>query len=331
MRYENTNPSRRVGPGAGAAAFAAPGTLFVVEPLLSYGITLKEESLALRGNVAGDHFTLTEDAALSFTACFGEGWSYNAGCSNFFPSDAANARVTDNGDGTVTFAYTAPKGTAVALSDLRNVILNATAAQLPTLKITMDGDFSAVTKEDYVDAEFELTLGTRQFASGSYSGTGEIKGRDNTSWTYPQKPYSIKLSEKASWLDIPKTKKYAIISCYADGSVLRNYMTYHTAQALMGIDYNPRCEFVAVYLNGVYNGIYLLCERVDIESNKIDIEEATEDNINGGYLIEKDAGDKVDKDADFWFPVPFQANPNEDLFTVKAGRRTSPPLPTGKP
>ena len=78
-------------------------------------------------------------------------------------------------------------------------------------------------------------------------------------------------------------------------------MTYKAAAGYEGIDYVPRCEFVEAYFNGVYNGIYLLVERVDIESNKINIDEASADELTGGYLIEKDVWGKFDPEEDVWF------------------------------
>lgn len=49
---------------------------------------------------------------------------------------------------------------------------------------------------------------------------------------------------------------------------MRNYITYKAYQDLIGIDYVPKCEFVDVYLNGKYNGIYILVERISIEKTK---------------------------------------------------------------
>ncbi len=303
------------------AAEPADVQTYYVTPELSDGLTMTSgelPDLAVKGTLSGETFTFAEDKTLSFAATAAEGWTYSSDYSRFFASDAQNRSIVQNGK-TVTFTYQAKKGKSVAFSDLAAVLINATPDKLPQLKITIDGSFSSVNKEDWTAASFELTAGTKVFAEGnSYTGTGEIKGRGNSSWQQPQKPYSIKLSKKESLLGIPKTKKYAIVSTYSDPSLMRNYVTYKAALSLVGIQYVPKIEFVEVYLNGSYNGVYALVERIDIESTKIDIEEATADNLTGGYIIEKDAGDKVNKNVDPWFDAPFQANPNEDLFTLKA-------------
>ena len=300
-------------------AVADSGETFEVVPVLSDGLTLEDGAdLTVTGTANGSFFTFSQDASLSFQVSVGEGWTYCGEYSLFFEDDTANRTVSE-ANGVVTFTYEAEAGDTVSLESLEYIQLNATPDQLPVLKITIDGSFSSVNKEDWTDAEFELIAGTKVFESGnSYTGSGEIKGRGNSSWNQPQKPYSLKLSQKTSLLGIPATKKYAIVASYSDDSLMRNFVTYKSALAMEGFQYVPKCEFVEVYLNGTYNGVYLLVERIDIESTKIDIDEATPDNLTGGYIIEKDAGDKVDKSSDPWFPAPFQANPNEDLFTLKA-------------
>lgn len=304
------------------ASAETAGDIYYIVPDVSDGITVDNaqlEQLYVKGYVEGENFVFTESKTLKLTAVFGDGWSYNEKYSHIFENDKTNRTITASGN-KVEVTYNAKAGSKIAFSDLENVIINATAAQLPKLYIDLaDGkSFSSVNKEDYVDASFKLELGTKQFKSGNYKGTGEIKGRGNSSWGMPQKPYSIKLESKASLLDIPKTKKYAIVASYQDPARMRSFMTYKTGLGLEGIEYTPKCEYVDVYLNGSYNGVYMLVERIDFESNKIDLDEATDENITGSYLIEKDAGDKVDKNVDAWFDAPFQANPNEDLFTVKA-------------
>lgn len=195
--------------------------------------------------------------------------------------------------------------------------MNATADALPRLDISIDCDFESVTKDEWVNAKISLQLGTKVFASGNYNGSGKVKGRGNSSWGYDKKPYSIKLDEKASLLDIPKTKKYAIVASYTDSTLMRNYITYKAYQDLIGIDYVPKCEFVDVYLNGKYNGIYILVERISIEKNKINIAEADEDNITGGYLIEKNVHGRVNYKKDQVFDCPYQANQVKDYFVLE--------------
>ncbi|MEG1772118.1 MAG: CotH kinase family protein [Clostridia bacterium] len=291
---------------------------YILNPKLSDGISILESDLKIKGNLNGTIFTFAETKMLYFTVRFDNGYSFSETYSSFFKNASSNAHVIENSDGTMVFSYNAIQSESVPFSNLNDIHINATAANLPKLEITIDGSFSNINKTDWVVAQFKLTLGTKQFTSGAYEGNGSIKGRGNTSWGDPKKPYSIKLSSKTSLLDIPATKKYAIVANYQDPTLMRNFLTYKAGNDLDGIGYTVKCEFVDVYLNGSYNGVYILVERIDIEKTKVNINEANADNISGGYLIEKDAGDKVDYEKDYWFDAPFQSNPNDDLFTLKA-------------
>ena len=290
-----------------------------ITPVAGDGVNIEydEESFSLYVSDFYGMLKIEENRTLTATASFEEGWSYSADYSNFFRSMGDRVTVADGTDGTKVFTFEAREGDLIEKDDLLLVGIYASPLELPKLEINASVPFSQIGKDEYVDAAFTLTLGTKQFPGGDFEGTGSIKGRGNTSWGQPKKPYSIKLSSKTSLLGIPKTKKYAIVPSYSDNSMIRNYMTYKASLMLEGIGYVPKCEFVEVYLNGVYNGIYILVERVSIESNKIDIEEASAEDLTGGYLIEKDIDGKIDFSEDQWFNCPYWANQSRDYFVLK--------------
>lgn len=304
-------------PAGAYAGGAEAAETVTVTPDCGDGVELEYGELTLRVTEAYGLLKAAEDKTLSVTAHFAEGWTYSESWSSFFTGHADAVSVTNGSDGSKTFTLSVHRGDVFTRDELSCVGIYASAAELPKLEIEAVVPFSQIDKEEWVDASFTLTLGTKQYASGNYEGTGGIKGRGNTSWGQPKKPYSIKLASKASLLDIPKTKKYAIVPGYSDGSLVRNWMTYKASLLLSGIEYVPKCELVEVYLNGVYNGIYILVERVDIESNKINIPEATADELTGGYLIEKDIDGKIDFSADQWFNCPYWANQSRDYFVLK--------------
>lgn len=299
-------------PGADAAEYP-------ITPIAGDGVSLSydESEFSLKLSPMYGMLRIEQSRSITLTATFEEGWTYNEQYTNFFRDHTERVTVTVGANGERNFTFNAVRGEFLSEDELATVGIYASPESLPRLEIDAEVPFSQINKENWVSASFTLTLGTKQYQSGDFEGTGSIKGRGNTSWGQPKKPYSIKLDSKKSLLDIPKTKKYAIVASYEDHSFIRNYMTYKAGLMLDGIGYVPKCEFVEVYLNGSYNGIYLLVERVDIESNKIDIEEATADELTGGYLIEKDVRDKIDFSSDLWFNCPYWANPNKDYFVLK--------------
>lgn len=304
----------------------AQAETITLRPDVSDGISLLADDMSVRAECQQGIITFLETKQLRFTAVFGEGWSYSENYSVFFPNASARTHITANADGSRTFTFDCVNGESIPESDFIGVGIYAVAASLPKLEINVNQPIENVGKEAWVAASFNLTLGTKQFDSGNYSGSGSIKGRGNTSWDQPKKPYSIKLESKASLLDIPRTKKYAIVPSYSDQSMMRNFITYKAGLMLDGIEYTPKCEFVEVYLNGSYNGIYILVERIDIESTKVDIEEATVEDLTGGYLIEKDIANKIDFSSDLWFDCPYWANQDQDYFVLKAPEADDPAL-----
>jgi len=98
----------------------------------------------------------------------------------------------------------------------------------------------------------------------------KIKGRGNYTWTKRKKPYNIKLAEKAKLISLKKSKDFCLLSQPDDDTGLRNYLTYKTAEKL-GIPNSIKCDFVNLYLNGQYSGVYLLTNKIDISNSGVSI------------------------------------------------------------
>ncbi len=155
----------------------------------------------------------------------------------------------------------------------------------------------------------------------------QIKGRGNTSWVFlNKKPYQIKLDKKTDLLQTGdksnKAKTWVLISDEYDWSSSRNLIAYSYAK-LLGVNSAVDFDMVDFYYDGEYRGTYLLCEKVQVGSGRVDItdlEDEIEDlnsdiddaeivvgtnsygmkisygkditnpaDFSGGYLIEHDA------------------------------------------
>ena len=110
-----------------------------------------------------------------------------------------------------------------------------------------------------------------------------IRGRGNTSWTeMPKKSYKIEFTNKQSMLGMPKDRDWALIANYADKTLMMNYLMYRFA-AELGSYYAPRCEFIELFINKEYLGVYLLTETIKIGKNRINIP-----NNNNSFIVEFD-------------------------------------------
>ena len=122
----------------------------------------------------------------------------------------------------------------------------------------------------------------------------EIRGRGNNSWTHPKKPYRLKLDKKANLLGLPaKAKNWTLINNYGDKTLMRNYLAFDVSQRFE-MNYTPAIKLVNVYLNGEYKGCYQLCDQMEVNENRVNVEEmeiteTQQPNLSGGYLLEMDA------------------------------------------
>ena len=138
--------------------------------------------------------------------------------------------------------------------------------------------------------------------------TTSVRGRGNTTWTYPKKPYAIKLDSKAEVLGMPKHKRWVLLANWMDRTLLRNDVAFEMARRVMA--WAPRGQFVELYLNGVHQGNYYLCEQIKVDKNRVNIDELDEDTdfsdpsqVSGGYILEFDEYGQFDEPNFFWSKI----------------------------
>ncbi len=119
-----------------------------------------------------------------------------------------------------------------------------------------------------------------------YDGDLEyIKGRGNSTWKMEKKPYNIKLDKKADLFGMGKSKKWSLIANHSDTSLMRNAIIYSVAGEVL--DYTPKYTPVDLYINNDYMGSFILTTRVEIDDNRVEI-----DNLD-------DANEEANPDVDF--------------------------------
>ena len=97
-----------------------------------------------------------------------------------------------------------------------------------------------------------------------------VRGRGNATWLWEKKPYSLTLDSPADLLGMGEAEEWILLSNAPDPSHLRNKIAYDLA-AEVGLAYSPECQWVDLYLNGEYAGLYLLTERNEIHPQRISV------------------------------------------------------------
>ena len=115
----------------------------------------------------------------------------------------------------------------------------------------------------------------------------QIKGRGNSTWTWPKKPYNIKFEDKIDLFGMGKAKKYSLLASYGEKTLLHNPCAFMLAERL-GMYYTSKFKHIDLFINGEYRGNYILCESVEVGDNRVaidDLDKANEE-ANPGVDLE---------------------------------------------
>ncbi len=170
-------------------------------------------------------------------------------------------------------------------------------SRLPVMYIDTDDGLPVTTKAEYKNGMMRLWSSSGS-GKAEYDGKIQIKGRGNTSWNFPKKPYRIKLDKKADLLGMGANKNWVLISNYIDECFLRNKTAYDLAREL-GLEAMD-CTWCDVVINGEYAGNYLLCEHIRIDETRINIfdwESEAKTVAKAIAKAEKKKGNILDQDA----------------------------------
>lgn len=140
----------------------------------------------------------------------------------------------------------------------------------------------------------------------NYDGKIKIELRGSTSQWLDKKQYGWTTYEadgttksKVSIMGMPKENDWILNGLAYDASLIRDYLNYNLARQLG--QYATRTQFCEVIINGDYRGLYILQEKIKDNSNRVNIEKITENDIDGvkltgGYITKADkttGGDPV--------------------------------------
>ena len=183
-----------------------------------------------------------------------------------------------------------------------NGIFGGSETEIPTIRINVKGGATIESRDVYLDATVSC--------DGEHALSGvaaSVRGRGNSSWEYfEKKSYRLKFDKKQDLLGMGAAKDFLLISSAMDLSMMQNYAALRLSAAL-GADYAPECAFAHLYLNGRYNGLYLVSERIEEDEERLDIGNGMEGGTDVGYLIEYGGNvDLTEKNLFQLYPVEYK-------------------------
>ncbi len=161
---------------------------------------------------------------------------------------------------------------------------------IPVIRIDTRGK-PILDKKNYVDGTISISDPEKHYSDVTeFNADMGIRGRGNSTWSFPKKPWKVKLDEKASLLGMPADKEWALLANYSDRTLMRNIVAMKLSE-ICGFSWTPRMRSVEVYLNNEYQGVYTLCEHKKVSKDRVDIDVVGEndnsgDAVTGGYYLE---------------------------------------------
>ena len=154
-----------------------------------------------------------------------------------------------------------------------------------------------------IDNETGLNHVTDDF--NGYNGHITIEKRGNSSQWNDKAPYRFETVDEdgennnVSLLGMPEENDWVLYAPWQDKSMVRNILTYKLSNDIGR--YAPRTKLVELYLNGGYEGVYVLMEKIKRDGDRVDIsklnpDEISGDDVTGGYILKFDwffTGDNI--------------------------------------
>lgn len=158
---------------------------------------------------------------------------------------------------------------------------------LPLMFINTEDNTDVTSKDEYLKATIKIVEDIKTRAAGDvWTSEVKIKGRGNSTWTMPKKPYKLKFDEKVSLLGEPSDKEWVLLANYTDKTAIRNELAFFMGRMSL-LNYTCRTHYVDLILNNKYIGTYQLGEQQKIAKNRVNVGD-------DGYLLEIDAKASAD-------------------------------------
>ncbi len=167
------------------------------------------------------------------------------------------------------------------------------------LRVDVDGGASPATKGRDYRGFATLTRNGYHTTLVNRARLDKFSVRGSTTSGYPKKPYNMRFETAPGGtnpiFDMATDRRWTLLALYADQSYVRDKTALDLGRKLVtklhsdgkrGMTWNPNSRYVELFVNSEYKGLYLLAEKVDLDGDRVDVDQDT------GMIMEVDM-DKV--------------------------------------
>lgn len=167
--------------------------------------------------------------------------------------------------------YTITIKNPLNISIVRETFIMKQAKNTPTLSLHLSNGTLADIHADQDVSKTGTALLVTENRSINYNGSFKsIHGRGNSTWTQVKKSYSLNFKSPTDLLGLGAGTGWVLLANSIDKSSLRNKIVYDMAVDI-GLPYACNATYVDLYVDDEYQGLYLLSERIDVETNRVNI------------------------------------------------------------
>jgi len=150
-----------------------------------------------------------------------------------------------------------------------------------------------------------------------------IRGRGNSTWWFGEekRPLRLRFTPPRELLNSGTAHRdWILLANHFDRSLLRNHTALHLGSLLSGLDNTPRSNFIHLYVNGEYVGVYQLTDERNLDIGRTPLVLDPNPEISE-YMLEMDGRLRYEPDEEWisWVRVngyPYEIRfPDDDLST----------------
>ena len=164
---------------------------------------------------------------------------------------------------------------------------------VPLLRVAIQTNGKTIVDEPKIMASMRMSAQDTVF----YDGAIGIEYRGCSSQMFDKKSYGFETwDENGADLQVvlagfPEEEDWILYGPFSDKTLLRNVLIYALSNEIGR--YASRTAFCELFLNGRYEGVYVLMEKVKRDKNRVAISKLDADDVTGGYIlkIDKTCGD----------------------------------------
>ena len=152
--------------------------------------------------------------------------------------------------------------------------------ELPTISVQTNTDLEYLSKEEYSSGTIHIDDNEYELQQTPI----ELRGRGNTTWSFPKKPFQLKFENASEVLGMANARKWIFLAHYSDKSMLRTEFAFNLSR-YSNLNWTPESKFIEFILNQEYLGVYQVVEKIEAEENRV--------NNGQGFLLEVNRPNRI--------------------------------------